>query len=235
MPHFDIGNLILEFLVFLFSLSIHESAHAWTSERFGDRTGRYLGRVSLNPKRHIDLVGTIIFPISSYLIGGSILFGWAKPVPVNPDMWWDKKKANIFTSAAGPISNFILAVICIGIALALMASGVLVVNDRAAKLLDVLTPAAGADLLLVPVAKLICSAIFLNISLGIFNLVPIPPLDGSHILESLLPYEQAVAYSQLRPYGFILLLGLMWFNAVSFIISPFLNLALMILGSGGRI
>jgi Zn-dependent protease len=234
LPALDIGNLILWFVVFLFSLSIHESAHAWTSERFGDKTGRYLGRVSLNPIRHIDPVGTILFPLASQLTGG-FMFGWAKPVPVNPDLWSDKKRANIFTSAAGPISNLLLAGIAVAIALALMAAGVIVVNDEARQLADILAPAAGSDTLLVPVSKLISIAIFLNITLGIFNLVPIPPLDGSHILESLLPYEQAVAYSQLRPYGFILLLGLMWFGAVSFITSPFVNLALIILGSGGRV
>src|SRR6185295_8710961 len=106
----QIGNLIIWFIVLLFSLSFHEAAHAWTSERFGDDTGRMQGRITLNPIAHIDPIGTILFPILS-AIGGIPLLGWAKPVQTNPLLWRDKARANIAVSAAGPISNFILATV----------------------------------------------------------------------------------------------------------------------------
>src|SRR5437868_11110211 len=108
MNNLPIGDIILWFAVFLFSLSFHESAHAWTSSRFGDDTGRMLGRITLNPIHHIDPFGTIIFPLVGF-IGGIPMFGWAKPVPVNPLLWREKTKANILTSAAGPISNLTLS------------------------------------------------------------------------------------------------------------------------------
>lgn len=233
MPEIDIGNLILWFVVFLFSLTIHEASHAWTSERFGDSTGRYLGRVTLNPLPHIDPVGTILFPLAGHLLGGVVMFGWAKPVPVNPLLWREKTKANILTSAAGPASNLLFASVMIVVARILLGTGILVHSARAVGLTDVL--AAGDDAsLLAPVAKIVSIAIFLNISLGIFNLLPIPPLDGSHILQSLLPYEAANAYEQLRSFGFLLLFGLMFLGVFGAVITPFINLALGILGSPWR-
>lgn len=233
MPEINIGNLILWFIVFLFSLTIHEASHAWTSERFGDSTGRYLGRITLNPIPHIDPVGTILFPLAGQLLGGIAMFGWAKPVPVNPLLWRDKTKANILTSAAGPASNLILAGLMLAVAKILLSTGALVHGDRVANLADILAaPEDGS--LMVPVAKLVSIAIFLNISLGIFNLLPVPPLDGSHILQSLLPYEAARAYEQLHAFGFILLFGLMFMGVFRIVINPFVNLALSILSSPWR-
>src|SRR5688572_29926380 len=108
-----IGDIILWFVVFLFSLSFHESAHAWTSERFGDDTGRHQGRITLNPIAHIDPIGTLVIPLMGFMSGGISMFGWAKPVETNPLLWRDKTKANIMVSAAGPISNFILATLAL--------------------------------------------------------------------------------------------------------------------------
>ncbi|HEY9233241.1 MAG TPA: site-2 protease family protein, partial [Blastocatellia bacterium] len=119
----EIGNLIIWFIVLLFSLSFHEAAHAWTSERFGDDTGRIQGRITLNPLAHIDPIGTIVFPLLSATVGIPLL-GWAKPVQTNPLLWREKTKANIMVSAAGPLSNFILAVVAYLIIKALLISGV---------------------------------------------------------------------------------------------------------------
>src|ERR1700755_2708068 len=104
------GDIVMWFVVFLFSLSFHEASHAWTSERFGDDTGRLQGRITLNPLPHIDPLGTVLLPIMG-LISGGMMFGWAKPVQTNPNLWREKTKANIMVSAAGPISNFILATV----------------------------------------------------------------------------------------------------------------------------
>lgn len=232
MLDFDFFGLILWFIVFLFSLSLHESAHAWTSDKFGDTTGRYEGRITLNPIPHIDLWGTIIFPLAGKLMGGW-MFGWAKPVPVNPYLWREKVKANILTSAAGPASNILLATAALVVAKILIAQGVLAINLFPADT-DHLILASSHGFVLGLVARLLCITIVLNISLGVFNLIPVPPLDGSHILQTILPYEQAAAYEQIRPYGFLLLAGLIVIGVFRFVLSPFFNSAMMILGSPAR-
>jgi Zn-dependent protease len=209
------------FVVFLFSLSFHEAAHAWTSERFGDSTGRYQGRITLNPIAHIDPIGTLLLPLMGFMSGGIAMFGWAKPVETNPLLWRDKVKANITVSAAGPISNFILASIAFIALKAMLAGGV--VRPRFAGEggpFDVVLPTLSQGGFMEPLALLLSILLVLNVTLGVFNLIPIPPLDGSHVLESLLPYDMAQAYAQLRPWGFILLLGLLWLGVFDTIIGP---------------
>lgn len=206
MGNIDIGNLIIWFIVLLFSLSFHEAAHAWTSEKFGDDTGRLQGRITLNPIPHIDPFGTILFPIMGAVTGFPLL-GWAKPVQTNPLLWRDKTKANITVSAAGPISNFILATVAFVILKIMLLSGVVIPNGM---FYQMVAPLPDQAAFLAPVTIFLSVMLMLNLSLGVFNLIPIPPLDGSHVLESLLPYNQAKAYEQIRPFGFILLLALLW-------------------------
>ncbi|HKV42872.1 MAG TPA: site-2 protease family protein [Blastocatellia bacterium] len=224
-------NLILCFIVLLFSLSFHEASHAWTSERFGDPTGRRLGRITLNPVAHIDLIGTIIFPIVGFLAQSAILFGWAKPVPVNPSMWRDRKKANIAVSAAGPVSNAFLAIIAFIILKTLLMSGAVLPSPSAiGDFLLVAPPELAAHgLVILLTAKILSIALLLNTALALFNLIPVPPLDGSHVLESLLPYEQALAYKQLRPWGVILLFALILVGVFDFIYGPVLRIMLLLL------
>ena len=217
----SIGDLIIWFVVFLFSLSFHESAHAWTSERFGDYTGRYQGRITMNPIAHIDPIGTLVIPLMGFMSGGIAMFGWAKPVETNPLLWRNKTKANIMVAAAGPISNFILATVALITIKILLATEVLrpsVLGEGGQ--FDFVVPMAADAGFLNPMTTLLCIFLTLNVTLGVFNLIPIPPLDGSHVLESLLPYEMAQAYAQIRPYGFILLLVLIWTPVVGWILSP---------------
>lgn len=196
----DPGSFIIWFVVFLFSLSFHESAHAYISDRFGDDTGRVLGRITLNPLPHIDLLGTIVLP----LIGAP--FGWAKPVPVNPLNWREKDKANFWVSAAGPLSNVFLAVCFFLIAkIAIMTNAFALISD---------------DTLADAISKFLTFGITLNIVLAVFNLFPIPPLDGSHMLESVLPYDAKDGYEQLKPYGYILLILLVVTGVTGYIIRP---------------
>ena len=217
MRDINIGNVIIWFIAFLFSLSFHESAHAWTSEKFGDDTGRIQGRITLNPLPHIDPIGTIVFPL--LMIFTSIpLLGWAKPVETNPLMWRDKTKANISVSAAGPISNFILVVITFIIVKVLLISGNLFLAGQLPYALVI--PAPGQPAFMEPLAVLLSVMLMLNVALGVFNLIPIPPLDGSHVLESILPYEMAQAYAQIRPYGFLLLIGCLYLGVFSAIFFP---------------
>ncbi len=219
MPEIDIGFVIIWFVVFLFSLSFHESAHAWTSERFGDDTGRHQGRITLNPIPHIDPIGTILFPLISMFTSVPLL-GWAKPVQTNPLLWRDKTKANISVSAAGPISNFILMAIAFIILKALILSGILRFNPALRNIYDVIAPAPGQPAFMQPLAMFLSVMLMLNLALGVFNLIPIPPLDGSHVLEELLPHPMQEAYYQLRPYGFLLLMALLYLGALSLIFQP---------------
>jgi Zn-dependent protease len=219
LPEIDIGFVIIWFVVFLFSLSFHESAHAWMSERFGDDTGRHQGRITLNPIPHIDPIGTILFPLISMFTSVPLL-GWAKPVQTNPLLWRDKTKANISVSAAGPISNFILMTIAFIILKALILSGLLRFNPALRNIYDVIAPAPGQPAFMQPLAMFLSVMLMLNLALGVFNLIPIPPLDGSHVLEELLPHPMQEAYYQLRPYGFLLLMALLYLGALSLIFQP---------------
>lgn len=225
------GDVLIWFVVFLFSLSFHEAAHAWTSYRFGDDTGRLQGRISLNPIVHIDPLGTILFPLMGFMGGGIAMFGWAKPVQTNPLLWREKKKANIWVSAAGPISNFILATISIVVAKLLVLGGIMrqpFMGEGGP--FNLVVPSTGDATLMMPIATLLSIFILLNVTLGIFNLIPIPPLDGSHVLEELLPPQMAAAYEQIRPFGFIILLALMWVTPVfSWIFIPVFRFVALLL------
>lgn len=233
MRDFNVGDLIIWFVVLLFSLSFHESAHAWTSEKFGDDTGRLQGRITLNPLPHIDIFGTVLFPIISF-VSGIPLLGFAKPVETNPLLWREKNKANICVSAAGPISNFILALITFAIIKVLIANQVLF--PAGGYMFDMVVPMSRAfpayaqPAFIEPLAKFLSVLLMLNVSLGVFNLIPIPPLDGSHVLESVLPYEMAKAYEQLQPFGMILLYGLMLLGVFSAIFGPVHSFMKLIVG-----
>jgi Zn-dependent protease len=215
----DIGFVIIWFVVFLFSLSFHEAAHAWTSEKFGDDTGRLQGRITLNPLPHIDPIGTIVFPLIMMFTSVPLL-GWAKPVQTNPLLWRDKTRANISVSAAGPISNFILMAIAFIAMKVLILTGVLTLNSKIRTIYEVFGPSPGQPAFVQPLAMFLCVMLMLNLALGVFNLIPIPPLDGSHVLEELLPHEMARAYEQIRPYGFLLLIGLLYLGALNYIFEP---------------
>jgi Zn-dependent protease len=221
----DPGNLIIWFIALLFSLSFHEAAHAWTSEKFGDDTGRLQGRITLNPLAHIDMFGTILFPIVSALSGIPLL-GWAKPVQTNPLLWREKTKANICVSAAGPISNFILATVTFIVIKVLITLGLVYPRGGYYTLVQPLGEQAA---FMAPLSVFLSVMLLLNLGLGVFNLIPVPPLDGSHVLEELLPASMSEAYNQIRPYGFLLLYGLMFLGVFSAIFIPLYNFVLMML------
>ena len=198
-------------MVLLFSLSVHESAHAWTALRQGDPTARSLGRISLNPLVHIDLVGTVVMPLLQIFASGIPLLAWAKPTPVNPSFFKDLRRGQIIVSGAGPLSNVLLALV--------FAAGLYV----AARLV----PGTSFQ---EPVLRLLVAGIQLNVVLAIFNLVPLPPLDGSHVVEWALPNGMGHRYAQaIAPYGSLLLLALVVSGLLGRMLSPVLAAVLRIL------
>jgi len=198
--------------VLLFSLSVHESAHAWTALKQGDPTAQSLGRISLNPLVHIDLIGTVILPLLMIFTNVPLL-GWAKPTPVDPSHFRDLRRGQIVVSGAGPLSNLLLGLV--------FTAGLFV----AARVL----PPPLKDQ---PVAHLLSLGIQLNVLLAIFNLVPLPPLDGSHVVEWALPGEMGHRYARaIAPYGGLILLALVMSGALFTILNPVLRLVLGILYS----
>ncbi|MCI0388135.1 MAG: site-2 protease family protein [Acidobacteria bacterium] len=224
----QIGDLIFYFIAFILSLSVHESAHALTSYWFGDDTGHMQGRISLNPMAHIDPIGTILIPLMGFLSvtqGIPPLIGWAKPVETNPLRWRNKDLANISVSAAGPISNFLLALMFFIVMKVMLLSGT--VEAGYIKPFTFIVPAMGQPDWMLPVCTFLSLMLVLNVALAVFNLIPIPPLDGSHVVETLLPDSLKGIYEQIRPYSWIILLGLLWLGVFGFIMGPVTNLVIV--------
>jgi Zn-dependent protease len=219
-------EILYQTIAFLFAISVHESAHAWTASRCGDPTARMLGRVSLNPIRHIDLFGTIILPLVA-AISGIPLLGWAKPTPVDPRNFRKPMLDDILTSVAGPVSNFIVAtgalLLLFGISLS-SASGHTLVMGLAGG-----DNGVGSDSVLAPVAVLLFEMMLINIVLAVFNLIPVPPLDGSHVLRHFLSDSVRTVYDRI---GFFALLALVYLggNLLWGLIRPFLRFYVSILG-----
>lgn len=195
--HFDIGQFILYMVALVFSLSLHEAGHAWMSSRFGDDLARAQGRVSLNPVVHVDPIGTLLFPAIAFFTGAPLL-GWARPTPVNPLRWRDKRVANFWVSIAGVLGNLIIAIVAGVLIRILLATGTLFLEGHT------LLVATESDIVLGGV-NLLQIFFRLNIGLFVFNLLPIPPLDGSKILSSILPQSFESALESLEQFGFILL------------------------------
>ena len=205
LANIDFVQVFVTFAVLLFSLTVHETAHAWTADRLGDSTARMLGRISLNPAVHIDPIGTIVFPLVAMLSNVNFLLGWAKPVPVNISrLGGNWKRKYMLIAAAGPASNLALAVVA-AVALRLLPSALLEPTAEAA---------------LAPVELFLRVGVSLNVLLAVFNMVPVPPLDGGNVLSGLLRGPAADMFDRLRPYGFMILYGLMFTNVLTMIISP---------------
>jgi len=210
---------VFQGIVFLFAISVHESAHAFTAWRCGDPTAKMLGRVSLNPIRHIDIMGTIIMPAICLFTGFPVI-GWAKPTPVDPRNFGHEIRDDIFTSIAGPISNFLvatLAVICL-ILISLSSPQASMIVKAA-----MLGYPGISNSALVPISVLLYQGMVINVLLGVFNLIPVPPLDGSHVVRHMLSQRVRDIYDRVGIFGLILLL-LVGGNPLMAMMSPFISI-----------
>lgn len=192
----------------LFAITLHEASHAWVAYRLGDPTAKQLGRVSFNPINHIDPFGTVILPIMILLVSNfQFVLGWAKPVPINPANFVKPRHYLALATAAGPISNLLMALIW---GLIFKLGIILYPGNSLIGVFLILTGQAG---------------VFINLLLAFFNLLPIPPLDGSKVLMSFLPLKQALIFQKIEPFGFIILLVLLLTGILNKLISPLMGLS----------
>ena len=213
MLDIDVAQIFIAFIVLLFSLTVHECAHAWTADRLGDPTARERGRVSPNPIVHADLIGTVVFPIVA-MVANAPLIGWAKPVPVNIRRLRHQRRDYVLVAAAGPASNLALAVT---VAIALQILPISPVTLREPNIS-------------VPLAQLLSQALRLNVLLAVFNMIPIPPLDGGNVLGGLLPPNLGSRFDAfVRPYGFILLYAVILTPLFNYLVVPPFRLVLSLL------
>ncbi len=194
-----IRQIILMAVPILLAVTFHELAHGYVAYKFGDHTAKDAGRLTLNPLKHLDPLGTLVFIVTR-------MIGWAKPVPVNPYNLRNPKRDMMWVSIAGPATNMALAVVS-AILFKLMLT------------LPVTDPVLVKRIFL-PLAMMLQLSVVLNIGLAVFNIIPIPPLDGSKILIGLLPTRQAIAYNRIEPYGFFILLALIFFRITDYLIFP---------------
>jgi Zn-dependent protease len=200
----DLTQVLIQMVVLIASLSVHEAAHAWSAHRLGDPTAQRLGRLSLNPAVHVDPIGTLLFPLIAMLTNLPLI-GWAKPVPVDTRFLKHPKRDFAIIAAAGPASNVVMAVI-------------------GAVILAVIPGIAPGDIagraVMTPLFQLLLQFIFINVLLAVFNMIPVPPLDGGNVLLGVLPPAGARVVEQLRPYGFLILYALMLTGVLSTLLGP---------------
>lgn len=197
-----IQKIVIWALPVIFAITLHEVAHGWVASFFGDQTARLSGRLSLNPLKHVDIMGTIVVPLLMLLVS-NFIFGWAKPVPVDPRNLRNPRRDMAIVALAGPVSNLLMALLWGGIAR-----------------LGVVAEMNGHDWFGTPLVYMGGAGIMINVVLAVLNLIPLPPLDGGKVLLSLLPPRLAYRYTFIEPYSFFILILLLMSGALSVVMSP---------------
>ena len=200
MPDFQ--TLLIYIIPLLFAITLHEAAHGWVASKLGDHTARMMGRVTLDPTKHIDPIGTIAIPLVLLLSSSGFIFGWAKPVPINFNALRSGKNGMIWVALAGPGANMFMAICWLFIMIIAIKMNIFV---------------------LIEMGRV---GILVNCVLAVFNLLPIPPLDGSRVISALLPNRLAYQYNQLEQYGLYILLGLMFLGGFNYLVRPWVEFIL---------
>ena len=200
MPDFQ--TLLIYIIPLLFAITLHEAAHGWAASKLGDHTARMMGRVTLDPTKHIDPIGTIAIPLVLLLSSSGFIFGWAKPVPINFNALRNGKNGMIWVALAGPGANIVMAICWLFVMIIAINMNITV---------------------LIEMGRV---GILVNCVLAVFNLLPIPPLDGSRVISALLPNRLAYQYNQLEQYGLYILLGLMFLGGFNYLVRPWVELIL---------
>jgi len=212
MDSTTVSRLLISALPILVAITFHEVAHGLVAHRLGDPTAKFVGRLTLNPFAHIDLFGTVLMPIMLYVLtSGQFVFGYAKPVPINPNNFRNPRRDMAVSAAAGPVMNILLA-----------SASFLVLRFLLLPLSSVAGEAA-AETVIKPLSLIFYAGIQVNVILAAFNMIPIPPLDGGRVLAGLLPSRHAISFSRIEPFGFIIVLLLIYSGIANYLIMPFIR------------
>jgi Zn-dependent protease len=211
-------QLAISALPILIAITFHEVSHGFVANRLGDPTAKFMGRLTLNPIAHIDPIGTILIPVMLLIFThGQFVFGYAKPVPINPANFRNPRRDMAISAAAGPITNVCLAILSMFIIKFMLIP------------VSVFLPGSVSKAILTPLTLMLTSSVVINIILAAFNSIPIPPLDGGRVLVGLLPHKHAISYSRIEPFGFIIVLILIMTGIADYFVLPLVKLFMALL------